>query len=114
LFGSTGRFLKALLAPVFKDEFNRGSQAFETFLAGFALAIGFRHLGAEGDEPLAIALDHSGVTVSHLRKLPLGKDTDKLKTVENLWERLDDGMFERPAAGPVNFDPHHQQRPNTP
>jgi hypothetical protein len=58
--------LKALLAPVFKHQLNRGRQAFETLLAGFALAIGFRHLGAEGDEPLAIALNDGGVIAAAL------------------------------------------------
>jgi len=72
--------LKALLAPVFKHQLNRGRQAFETLLAGFALAIGFRHLGAEGDEPLAIALNDGGVTISHGGRLFTGRGTDKLKT----------------------------------
>ena len=95
---------KALLAPVFKHQFNCGRQAFETLLAGFALAIGFRHLGAEGDKPLAIALNDGGVTVSHASRLFTGRGTDKLKTCR----RRDDtgpgqtrGVLERGGLPPL-------------
>jgi len=49
-----------MLMPVVQHQFNRGGQAFQALLAGLSLAVGFRHLRAEGDEPLAISLDDGG------------------------------------------------------
>ncbi len=68
-----------MLAPVVQNQFNCGGQAFETFLSGLALSVGFRHFRAEGDEPFATPLDHGRVAVSHVRKLPADGRADNRK-----------------------------------
>jgi hypothetical protein len=80
LFGATGRPLQALLAPVVQNEFNSGGQAFQARLAGLPLSVGFRHLRAEGDKPLAISLNHGRVAVSHVRNLTARGRADNSKS----------------------------------
>ena len=59
-----GRFrfktFAGILAAVFHQEKDGFAQAGEAFLLGVALAIGFRHFGAKGDESFAVAVDFCG------------------------------------------------------
>jgi len=63
------RGLKALLAPVVQNQFNRGGQIFQAPFPGLLLSIGFRHLRAEGNKPLAIPLNDRRVAISHDEKV---------------------------------------------
>lgn len=69
LFSASGRVFQPLLALEVQDQFNRGRQTGEARLAGLALAVGFWHFGAEGNELFAVALDHRGVAISHAHKI---------------------------------------------
>jgi hypothetical protein len=80
LFSPARRLFKALLAPVVQYHFNRSGEVFQTCFAGPALSIGFGHLRAEGDKPLAVPLDNSRVAVSHADKLHAGCPTANLKS----------------------------------
>ena len=81
LFGAARRVFQAPFTAVIENEFNRRRQAFQTFFSGLSLPIRFRHLRAEGNEPLAIPLDDGRVVVSHASNLRHAAWTDNRKNV---------------------------------
>jgi len=80
LFRTPRRLCPRFIPLVIQHQFNRRRQAFETFLAGLALAVGFRHFRTEGDEPFSVALNHCGVAVSHGRTIPCSVSFGNLLT----------------------------------
>jgi hypothetical protein len=58
-FAACGKVLARILPAILQEQLNGCLQVFNAFLLCFALAIGFRKLGTERDEPFALPMDLS-------------------------------------------------------